>query len=99
MLQAQNIWEMVSEVIGVSVGRDFEYVASMWIRHKNCRFINVGNAVVLWSLWKTRNNMCFQDSRWPGTRKILETCACSIRRWCLLAQEAETLECWAAELE
>jgi hypothetical protein len=69
----------------------------LWI---NCKFVNIVNtAAVLWALWKTRNNLCFQDSRWPGTRRILETCTGSIRSWSLLVQEAETLEQWAEELE
>jgi hypothetical protein len=72
---AQSIWETISEIIGITVGRDFESVAKLWIRDKNCKFVNIVNAAVLWALWKTRNNLCFQDSRWPGTRRILGTCA------------------------
>jgi hypothetical protein len=70
----------------------------LWIRDRKCKFVNIVNAVVLWSLWRTRNNMCFQDSRWPGTRRILEFCARSIRSWSLLVQEPEVLEGWAMEL-
>jgi hypothetical protein len=81
---AQNIWETISEITGIVVVRDFESVAELWIRDRKCKFVNIVYAAVLWSLWRTRNNMCFQDSRWFGTRKILEYCARSIRSWSLL---------------
>jgi hypothetical protein len=43
----------------IAVGRDFESVAKLWIRDRKCKFVNIVNIVVLCSLWKTRNNMCF----------------------------------------
>jgi hypothetical protein len=78
---------------------DFESIARLWLNDKKYKFVNILNAVVLWSLWKTRNNMCFQVSQWRGTRRILAMCASSLRSWCLLLQEPGVLEQWARELE
>jgi hypothetical protein len=90
---AQNIWEMISDML------DFESIVRLWLNDKKYKFVNILNAVVLWSLWKTRNNMCFQVSQWRGTRRILAMCASSLRSWCLLLQEPGVLEQWARELE
>jgi hypothetical protein len=59
---AKNIWETISKLIGFCVGNDFEFVAKLWLNDKKYKHVNVLTAVVLWILWKTRNNLCFQVS-------------------------------------
>jgi hypothetical protein len=66
---------------------DFESIVRLWLNDKKYKFVNILNAVVLWSLWKTRSNMCFQVSQRMGTRRILALCASSLRSWCLLLHE------------
>jgi hypothetical protein len=39
---------------------DFESMAKWWIRGKKFDSVNVIYAVVLWAIWKLRNNLCFQ---------------------------------------
>jgi hypothetical protein len=56
---AQSIWESVSEILGFQVGKDFKYIAKLWLSDKRYKFVNILNAVVLWSLWKTRSKLCF----------------------------------------
>jgi hypothetical protein len=54
----------MSKILGISVGRDFESIAKLWLRDKQFKYINMCNAAVLWTLWKTRNDLCFQDPHW-----------------------------------
>jgi hypothetical protein len=34
---------------------------------------------VVWSLWKTRNNMCFQGMAWTKVEAVMSRCARMIR--------------------
>jgi hypothetical protein len=53
-------WSIVSEIMQVSVGADFESVAKLWLREKKYKDINTCTSAVLWTLWKARNELCFQ---------------------------------------
>jgi hypothetical protein len=83
---AQSIWETISEMLGFQVGSDFESVAKLWLSDKKYKYVNVLNAIVLWSLWNTRNNLCFQfpsgwgrGGFWPCVRAHSEVGACCSR--------------------
>jgi hypothetical protein len=85
----------MSKILGISVGRDFESIAKLWLRDKQFKYINMCNAAVLWTLWKTRNDLCFQDPHWRGTRKILGRCAQSIKSWSMLVPKAQSIKSWS----
>jgi hypothetical protein len=55
-----QLWITVAELLGVQVGQDFESVAKLWINNKKFKLINICTSAVLWSLWRTRNDMIFQ---------------------------------------
>jgi hypothetical protein len=38
---------------------DFESMAKLWIRDKTLKVENALTTIVIWCLWKTRNDMCF----------------------------------------
>jgi hypothetical protein len=57
---ARRIWEVIVEITDLPLITDFESMAKWWIRGKKCNSINVLYTVVLWSLWKLRNSLCFQ---------------------------------------
>ena len=67
---AVNVWKLVAEVIGVNIGSDYESVAKLWVANKKHLVTNVFSSV-LWSLWKLRNEFCFQGMFWLGTRMVL----------------------------
>jgi hypothetical protein len=57
---ATRIWEVVAEIVELPLVVDFEAMARWWIRGKKYNSVNVIYTAVLWSLWKLRNNLCFQ---------------------------------------
>ena len=63
---AEVFWKDISEIIGLSVGTDFESVASLWLSEKKYKAVNVFTTAVLWTLWKVRNELCFQGLIWTG---------------------------------
>jgi hypothetical protein len=57
------------------VGADFESVAKWWLCDRKCKILNVVTSAALWSIWKTRNAICFQGMRWTGMRALFIKCA------------------------
>lgn len=55
----------------VDIGCDYESVAKYWIANKKHLITNVVSSVVLWSLWKLRNELCFQGVVWLGMKMVL----------------------------
>jgi hypothetical protein len=43
---------MLSVVLGVQVGSDYESIAKMWLCNKKFGICNVFTSAVCWSLWK-----------------------------------------------
>jgi hypothetical protein len=98
---ARRIWEVIVEITDLPLITDFESMAKWWIRGKKCNSINVLYTVVLWSLWKLRNSLCFQGQCWARVRRLLVSCARMVRNWALLnsSKDAARVEIWAKELE
>jgi hypothetical protein len=98
---AKNMWQQFSEISGKVIGADFESVASMWLCAKRFKTINICTTAVLWTLWKVRNAMCFQEYQWLGMQGVFFKCAKLMRRWRLIQSEevAAQLERVAKEWE
>jgi hypothetical protein len=76
---AKVFWQEISEVIDLNVGGDFESVAKYWISETKHRKVNVCTTAAIWALWKLRNEVCFQDSRWTGVQRLLRRSAKMMR--------------------
>jgi hypothetical protein len=48
---AQNVWKVISDVFGISIGSDFLFVARWWISNDRNAVLNTFSSVVIWSLW------------------------------------------------
>jgi hypothetical protein len=68
---AHSIWSIMSKILGISVGRDFESIAKLWLRDKQFKYINMCNAAVLWTLWKTRMTFAFRIRTGEGQGRYL----------------------------
>jgi hypothetical protein len=95
------IWDIAAEIMGVDVMRGFESLAKWWIKGDNYNAINVLHAVVLWTLWKKRNNVCFQGECWRSVQELVGRCARTVKNWMLVNREGDAakLDAWARELE
>ena len=66
---------IVSDLLGFSLGCDFESVARFWLANKRHGLTNVISAAVLWSMWKLRNEIYFQGTVWHRDGKtVTEDC-------------------------
>jgi hypothetical protein len=98
---AKCMWEAISELTGLSLGVDFESIAKLWLSDKRYKCANIITTAALWSLWKTRNNICFQGVCWQGMSKVLGQCARLLKNWKVLPKQEDwkKIEHFAEELK
>jgi hypothetical protein len=49
---ARMAWEVISEVVGVRLGQDYESIAKLWLCNTKFGVINIISSAVCWSIWK-----------------------------------------------
>ena len=84
---AKLTWELISEIVGMKVGTDFESIGRWWISNDKNAVLNCTCAKTLWSLWKSRNHLCFQGGTWQGEGHILGSIARRLKRWRVLLKQ------------
>jgi hypothetical protein len=57
---AQLMWEHVADITGFPTFIDFATLGNFWVLGRKYAEFNVLSSTVIWTLWKTRNNLCFQ---------------------------------------
>jgi hypothetical protein len=78
---AKIAWSTVSGLLEVSLGENFEFVAGLWLANKRHELTNVNSSSVIWSIWKLRNEICFQGALWTRMRRLLMMVVRMTRRW------------------
>jgi hypothetical protein len=64
--------------------------ASCGEHNKARMMLNMINVVVLWSIWLTTNDMCFNRSSWLGLHVIWRKEAYFLTQWSVVLQGTET---------
>lgn len=57
---AGHVWQVIGELPGLVMGDNFESIARFWVANKRHKLTNCISSSVLCSLWKLRNEICFQ---------------------------------------
>jgi hypothetical protein len=78
------MWKLCSEITGKLLGTDFESVAKFWLQEKSKSWLNILTTAVFWSIWKFRNNMCFQDRKWIRMQELMRSWLQMVKDWVLL---------------
>jgi hypothetical protein len=73
------MWHVTSDIMGIFVLSDFESMAKYWLRGKKYNIVNIFSIVVLWTIWKTRNDLCFQGTCWLRVEMMFGRCAILLR--------------------
>jgi hypothetical protein len=81
---AKLMWDMISQVVGISMVESFENIGSHWLCNKKFVVFNMISSVALRALWKTRNDMCFQNVQWRNIGMILGRIAGHLQNWLIL---------------
>lgn len=68
---AKQTWCLISEVVGVDLGDSFESIGTCWLSNKRHLVTNIVSSATLWSIWKLRNDLCFQNGAWKNIEFLL----------------------------
>ena len=61
----------MSSIFDIQIGSNFESVARWWVSNNKNSVLNTVCAALMWSIWKLRNEMCFQGKTWKDERVAL----------------------------
>jgi len=85
---ASVMWRHLSEIFDVNLGADYESVARWWLSNNRHAIMNMTCAALMWSIWKLRNDLCFQGKAWRSEKVLLYKLLGTLRNWQLLCKEA-----------
>jgi hypothetical protein len=71
---ARLMWGHVAEITGLPIVNDFISFGKFCVMWQNLADMNVLSSAVLWTLWKTRNNLCFQGMCWTKLETPGQVC-------------------------
>jgi hypothetical protein len=81
---AKQCWNMISELIGCRVGEDMINIGKFWLSNKNHCVLNMITSATIWSIWKLRNDLCFQRQGWKGMDMLLFRISGLLQNWIVL---------------
>jgi len=81
---ARRCWSVVAELLGIQVGGDIVSVGQLWLSEEKYSVINMITSAVLWSIWKLRNELCFQRSGWKSMEVLFYKILGLLQNWIVL---------------
>jgi hypothetical protein len=84
---ARELWKQISMITKIREQVNLLAISRLWICVKTHIVPNIVHAVVLWSLWKCRNEVCFNRRLWSCMQVIYLRVAYTLARWKLLCPE------------
>ena len=67
---------------------NYEKIASLWLCESKHEMHNVLHTAVMWVLWKTRNDICFNKTPWTGMQVLWRRLVSALAQWVILLSEA-----------
>lgn len=81
---AKQCWCIISDILGYNVGGSMLDVGKYWLSNKKCCLVNMVSSAVIWSIWKLRNDLCFQRCGWRGMEMLLCRISGLLENWTVL---------------
>jgi hypothetical protein len=89
---AREMWKQISMLTGIKLQVNLLSISSLWICEKTNQVPNIVHAAALWSLWKFRNDLCFNGSGWSCMQVLYLKVAHTLGRWKVLCPEEKRSE-------
>jgi hypothetical protein len=89
---ARELWKQISVITKIHGQVNLLAISSLWICDKTHVVSNIVHAAALWSLWKSRNEVCFNKRSWSCMQVIYLKVAYTLVRWKLLCPEGSKRE-------
>ena len=98
---AVEFWKAICVLTGINEDINIMSISMYWMRGDSFAATNIVHATGLWAIWKTRNDMVFNNVCWSGLQVIWRKTASNLSSWeCLSSGCAKDKVTWAAkELE
>uniref|UniRef100_A0A8I6XX12 Uncharacterized protein n=1 Tax=Hordeum vulgare subsp. vulgare TaxID=112509 RepID=A0A8I6XX12_HORVV len=89
---------LASKIVLLSCSND---LCALWQLHKKMPVQNMIAAASLWSIWRLRNDFCFQGRSWRGLGCVLVKLRSFLRQWAALcdATQEEVLRQFITKLD
>ncbi|KAG0531630.1 hypothetical protein BDA96_04G039100, partial [Sorghum bicolor] len=73
------------------VGSKLENIGKFWFSNKKHGVLNMVTSAALWCIWKLRNDLCFQRTRWKGMDLdlLFLKVVAMVQNWLILCQAEE----------
>jgi hypothetical protein len=98
---ARNIWDDVSEFLGLNVGTDYISIAAKWLSKEKYYVTNLISSAVLREIWLIRNDFVFNDQVWLDVKIVWRKIITLSMEWKDLCrdQQETKMERWLSYLE
>ena len=90
---AAQLWRVLSNILEVNLGGSFESIGQFWLSNKRHGLVNIITAAALWSLWKLRDDLYFQNVGWKGMDILLNKIAFMAQNWLICARRTKGMLC------
>jgi len=81
---AKVCWAYLVDIFDIDLGFDFESVARWWVSNSKHKIMKCCSSALMWSLWKSRNEICFQGKTWMGEKLIIRRMVNMLQNWRIL---------------
>lgn len=88
---AKHVWNFVAECFHIRTPDSFEDICDLWHMHKSKPVLNMVVAASLWSLWKLRNEFCFQGRSWRSVHCVLAKLRSFLQQWSVLCDATQSV--------
>jgi hypothetical protein len=81
---AKQLWNVLSSILGIQLGGALDNIGKFWLSSKHNGVLNMCTSAAFWSMWKLRNDICFQRKSWRSMAMLLYSMAMMLQNWVIL---------------
>lgn len=81
---ARKVWSEIASSLNIRIGNSFIDIATCWLCNKKFLVRNMLSSAIIWSLWKVRNLLCFQNVGWKNVKQIWQMAGSMLESWKVL---------------
>jgi hypothetical protein len=81
---AKQCWRILSNILEYQVGGNMIDTGKYWLSNKKFCILNMVTSATIWSIWKLKNDLCFQRLGWRSMEMLFFRITGLLRNWMLL---------------